>query len=49
MHLGLFHRPIASDNGRVASPAFGTDGGVNDMLYEAGPRLDARICVARAI
>jgi hypothetical protein len=49
VHLGVFHRPIASDNGRVASPAFGTDGGVQYMIYEAGPRLDARICVARAI
>ncbi|MEU4776189.1 hypothetical protein [Micromonospora sp. NPDC023644] len=49
VHLGVFHRPIASDNGRVASPAFGTDGGVEYMLYEAGPRLDARICVARAV
>ncbi|MFY1593558.1 hypothetical protein [Micromonospora sp. WMMD737] len=49
VHLGVFHRPIASDNGRVASPTFGTDGGVEYMLYEAGPRLDARICVARAV
>ncbi|GIG88058.1 glycoside hydrolase family protein [Plantactinospora endophytica] len=49
VHLGVFHRPIASDNGRTASPAFGTDGGVEYMLYEAGPRLDARICVARAV
>ncbi|PSK67132.1 hypothetical protein B0E53_00860 [Micromonospora sp. MH33] len=40
---------IASDNGRVAAPAFGTDGGVQYMRYEAGPRLDARICVARAV
>lgn len=49
IHLGVFHRPIASDNGRVAAPTFGTDGGVSYMLYEAGPRLDARICVARAV
>ncbi|MGW0507117.1 hypothetical protein [Micromonospora sp. NPDC003241] len=49
VHLGVFHRPIASDNGRVASPAFGTDGGVSYMLYEAGPRLNARICVAREV
>ncbi|MFI6824557.1 hypothetical protein ACIBJE_26985 [Micromonospora sp. NPDC050187] len=49
VHLGVFHRPIASDNGRVASPTFGTDGGVSYMLYEAGHRLDARICVARAV
>ncbi|GLY25943.1 hypothetical protein [Micromonospora sp. NBRC 101691] len=49
VHLGVFHRPIASDNGRVAAPTFGTDGGVSYMLYEAGHRLDARICVARAV
>ncbi|MEV0734263.1 MULTISPECIES: hypothetical protein [Polymorphospora] len=49
VHLGVFHTPIASDNGRVASPAFGTDGGVSYMIYEAGPRLGARICVARAV
>ncbi|MEH1013264.1 hypothetical protein V6U90_09145 [Micromonospora sp. CPCC 206060] len=49
VHLGVFHSPIASDNGRVAAPTFGTDGGVSYMVYEAGPRLDARICVARAI
>ncbi|WP_309148193.1 hypothetical protein, partial [Micromonospora endophytica] len=48
VHLGVFHAPIASDNGRVASPAFGTDGGVSYMIYEAGPRLNARICIARA-
>lgn len=49
VHLGVFHRPIATDNGRTAAPAFGTDGGVSYMLYEAGPRLGARICVARAL
>ncbi|MCZ7423340.1 MULTISPECIES: hypothetical protein [unclassified Micromonospora] len=49
VHLGVFHAPIASDNGRVAAPAFGTDGGVSYMIYEAGPRLDARICIARAV
>ncbi|MEV4765218.1 hypothetical protein AB0J89_21635 [Micromonospora chokoriensis] len=49
VHLGVFHSPIASDNGRVASPSFGTDGGVSYMIYEAGPRLGARICIARAV
>ncbi|WP_431906653.1 hypothetical protein [Micromonospora carbonacea] len=49
VHLGVFHRPIASDDGRVAAPAFGTDGGVQYMLYEAGPRLNARIRIARAV
>ncbi|WP_240670398.1 hypothetical protein [Actinoplanes solisilvae] len=46
-HLGVFHSPVASDNGRTAAPSFGTDGGVPYMFYEAGPRLNARICVAR--
>jgi hypothetical protein len=49
VHLGVFHSPVTSDRGRVASPSFGTDGGVSYMIYEAGPRLDARICVARAL
>jgi hypothetical protein len=48
-HLGVFHTPIASDNGRVAAPSFGTDGGVSYMFYEAGSRLNARICIARAV
>lgn len=48
-HLGVFHSPIASDNGRVAAPSFGTDGGVDYMFYEAGARLNARICIARAV
>jgi hypothetical protein len=47
-HLGVFHTPVASDNGRAAAPSFGTDGGVEYMFYEAGARLDARICIARA-
>ena len=47
-HLGVFYSPIASDNGRAAAPSFGTDGGVEYMFYEAGPRLGARICIARA-
>jgi predicted enzyme related to lactoylglutathione lyase len=38
VHLGVFHRPIASDNGRVASPAFGTDGGVEYIELSAGGR-----------
>ncbi|MEU4690949.1 hypothetical protein [Actinoplanes sp. NPDC023714] len=49
VHLGVFHSPIASDNGRVAAPSFGTDGGVSYMFYEAGARLNARICIARAV
>jgi Fe-S cluster biosynthesis and repair protein YggX len=48
-HLGVFHTPIASDNGRTAAPSFGTDGGVEYMFYEAGARLNARICIARAV
>lgn len=48
-HLGVFHAPIASDDGRVAAPSFGTDNGTEYMFYEAGPRLQARICIARAV
>ncbi|MCY1141994.1 hypothetical protein OWR29_28710 [Actinoplanes sp. Pm04-4] len=48
-HLGVFYSPAASDNGRAAAPSFGTDGGVQYMFYEAGPRLNARICIARAV
>ena len=48
-HLGVFHSPAATDNGRAAAPSFGTDGGVEYMFYEAGPRLNARICIARAV
>ncbi|MEV0221016.1 hypothetical protein [Streptomyces sp. NPDC050704] len=48
-HLGVFHSPIASDEGRVAAPSFGTDNGTEYMFYEAGSRLDARICIARAV
>ncbi|GAA2524951.1 hypothetical protein [Winogradskya humida] len=48
IHLGTFYTPIASDNGRAAAPSFGTDGGVQYMFYEAGARLNARICIARA-
>ena len=49
VHLGVFHAPAASDNGRCAAPSFGTDNGVQYMFYEAGPRLSARICIARAV
>jgi hypothetical protein len=50
-HLGAFHRPMPGppDTGRSAAPSFGTDGGVQYMFYEAGPRLGATIAVARAI
>ncbi|MGW0614770.1 hypothetical protein [Streptomyces sp. NPDC002788] len=48
-HLGVFHTPIGSDNGRVAAPSFGTDSGTSCMFYEAGPRRNARICIARAV
>jgi Fe-S cluster biosynthesis and repair protein YggX len=48
-HLGIFHSPVASDEGRTAAPSFGTDGGTEYMFYEAGPRLSARICIARAV
>lgn len=47
-HLGVFYSPAPTDNGRAAAPSFGTDGGVQYMFYEAGPRLNARICIARA-
>lgn len=49
-HLGVFHYALdgAPDNGRSAAPSFGTDGGVEYMFYEAGPRLQATIAVARA-
>ncbi|WP_426504004.1 twin-arginine translocation signal domain-containing protein [Dactylosporangium sp. McL0621] len=51
VHLGAFHHALtgAPDNGRSAAPSFGTDGGVEYMFYEAGPRLQATIAVARAI
>jgi hypothetical protein len=51
IHLGVFHRAMAGapDSGRSASPSFGSDGSVNYMFYEAGPRLAATIAVARAI
>jgi len=48
-YLGVFHTPIASDNGRTAAPSFGTDAGVSYMFYEAGGRLNARIAIARAV
>jgi hypothetical protein len=49
VHRGVFHRPIPSDEGRTAAPSFGTDGGVEYMIYEAGLRLEGRICIARAV
>ncbi|MGK5731697.1 hypothetical protein [Streptomyces sp. URMC 124] len=48
-HLGVFHAPIASDRGRLAAPSFGSEGGTDYMFYEAGPRWNARICIARAV
>jgi hypothetical protein len=48
-HLGVFHTPIASDNGRTAAPSFGSMDGREYMFYEAGARLSARICIARAV
>ncbi|MFC9822723.1 hypothetical protein ACFWG6_34975 [Streptomyces erythrochromogenes] len=48
-HLGVFHSPIASDRGRVAAPSFGSENGTEYMFYEAGARLGARICIARAV
>ncbi|WP_277611253.1 hypothetical protein [Streptomyces scabichelini] len=38
----------ALENGRSASPTFGTDGGVAYMIYEAGERLAGSIAMARA-
>ncbi|EGX55981.1 secreted protein [Streptomyces zinciresistens K42] len=48
-HLGVFYdsRTTAPENGRAASPSFGTDGGVPYMVYEAGERLSGAIAVAR--
>lgn len=50
-HLGVFHRPLAGppDSGRCAAPAFGTDGGVEYMIYEAGSRTAGSIAIARAL
>ncbi len=50
-HLGVFHAPLAGapDNGRCAAPAFGTDGGVEYMIYEAGERLAGSIAIAKAV
>lgn len=49
-HLGVFHRPMSGgpDSGRAAAPSFGTDRGVEYMVYEAGERLAGSIAVARA-
>ncbi|MFJ6855516.1 hypothetical protein ACIQM3_34180 [Streptomyces sp. NPDC091271] len=48
-HLGVFHDSMngAPDNGRTASPSFGTENGVPYMIYEAGERLQGAIAVAR--
>ncbi|MFF9810678.1 hypothetical protein ACF1G5_37240 [Streptomyces coeruleorubidus] len=48
-HLGVFHTPIASDSDRVAASCFGTDTGTSYLFYEAGPRRNARIDIARAV
>ncbi|MFJ7239616.1 twin-arginine translocation signal domain-containing protein [Streptomyces olivaceus] len=48
-HLGVFYnsRSSAPENGRSASPSFGTDRGVPYMIYEAGERLAGSIAMAR--
>ncbi|CAM5495335.1 hypothetical protein SVIOM342S_01808 [Streptomyces violaceorubidus] len=48
-HLGVFYnsRASAPENGRAASPSFGTDHGVPYMIYEAGERLAGSIAMAR--
>lgn len=48
-HLGVFYNSLdtAPENGRAASPSFGTDGGVPYMIYEAGERLSGVIAMAR--
>ncbi|WP_328584387.1 hypothetical protein [Streptomyces sp. NBC_00370] len=48
-HLGVFFNSSngAPDNGRSASPSFGTEGGVPYMVYESGERLAGKIAVAR--
>ncbi|KQX78359.1 MULTISPECIES: hypothetical protein [Streptomyces] len=48
-HLGVFYDSgaAAPENGRSASPSFGTDRGVPYMVYEAGERLQGSIAVAR--
>ena len=48
-HLGLFYDSSdgAPDNGRSASPSFGTEGGVPYMVYESGERLQGTIALAR--
>jgi len=50
-HLGIFHPSLDGppDNGRCASPSFGTQDGVQYMIYEAGQRLAGSIAVARAV
>jgi hypothetical protein len=50
-HLGAFPPPPARLPGHRPRRrlSFGTDGGVQYMFYEVGPRLGATIAVARAI
>lgn len=50
-HLGVFHDSLdsAPDNGRTASPSFGTEDGVPYMIYEAGERLQGAIALARGV
>lgn len=47
--LGVFYDSgcVAPENGRNASPSFGTDRGVPYLVYEAGDRLVGSIAVAR--
>lgn len=48
-HLGVLYDSgsAAPENGRAASPSFGTDRGVPYLVYEAGDRLGGSIAVAR--
>jgi len=50
-HLDVFHTPLAGapDNGRCASPSFGTMDGKDYMFYEAGERLAGTVAIARAV
>jgi hypothetical protein len=51
VHLGVFHHALSGppDNGRSASASFGTQDGAPYMFYEAGPRLQSTIAVARLV
>jgi hypothetical protein len=50
-YRGVFHTPrsTAPDSGRSAAPSFGSENGVQYMIYEAGTRLSATIAVARGV